>query len=458
VITVKIKPCNIYIISSLETAEAKIGEQVTLEAKGCEGGKLVWSDGSEGNIVKVRPIKLTTYTVVCTTCDGSTCKNAVTIKTKTGEPPKLEECPDFTLEITKGNSTIDNCYSNKIEITPKGCTGKLKWYDQTAFGGIAAREFDLRKPTVISAQCLLYGKTFSAEVKIVGKSKLEISQTQVPGGVPVSLYITGCYDGACTGIGNVTWSNKYQRGTGNVITQRFYEITTIKVICEVDNSVMDFIITPQFSSKECVLNRLSNDVKTTFRATECNENYSISWYESIGDANSLGNLVDQNINKLTVSRITGDEDKAQNFKYYKVFCVNNQNESIVCIGASFPSSKGCSAPPVGEDITDGSICKDYSLQNITLKAQRFTRDPGDDEKINLTPLTPFQLTSSWCTDKNGQYGTVKWYDKSNNLIATLSGGQLSNPVEIKEGRNLFYYSCTTDEGTCDLENITITLK
>lgn len=103
------------IVSSKNTVCGK--ESVILNATGCNGNAVVWSNGERGQEIIIKPLLSATYSAVCLNSDStfSQTSNQLIIEVKTPQKPILSCVKD---RICEGDS---------VQIIAKNCSGEVVW-------------------------------------------------------------------------------------------------------------------------------------------------------------------------------------------------------------------------------------------------------------------------------------------------------------------------------------------
>jgi uncharacterized repeat protein (TIGR01451 family)/gliding motility-associated-like protein len=93
------------------------GETVVLTATGCEAGNYIWSDGSTGNTLTVKPNAITQYRVRCKVadCEGSW-SPYTTITVGSPDPPTIT-----VSGATGTGSNVTACFGDPVTLTAQGC-------------------------------------------------------------------------------------------------------------------------------------------------------------------------------------------------------------------------------------------------------------------------------------------------------------------------------------------------
>jgi large repetitive protein len=214
------------------------GETVNLTATGCEGGSVVWSNGTVGASITVSPMATTEYTAKCKIADCmSAASNTVKITVNTtGTPPV----------VTAPKSNI--CTGESVTLSASGCEGGTITWSTGATG--SSISVSPTTTTTYSASCKgATGKCDSAPGSItvsVGNNTQPVTITASPSGTvcaggSVTLTATGC-----TG-GTITWSTGAV-GSSIVVTPSAttsYTATCKIGVCESVPATTTVTVTPR---------------------------------------------------------------------------------------------------------------------------------------------------------------------------------------------------------------------
>ncbi len=175
------------------------GGSTVLTASGCPGA-VVWSNGSTGSEITVRPARTTTYTAICRT--GSQSSNSLNCISCFAIP--LEIKVDDSVHPVLISSQKSICVNDTFSLRVVGCPGIVKWSDAMDL----TASYRVVKPavtTTYNAYCKVGDCEFATNVVSVrvGPAPVPVitaERTVVCAGEKVKVSASGC-------DGTVVWSN-----------------------------------------------------------------------------------------------------------------------------------------------------------------------------------------------------------------------------------------------------------
>jgi uncharacterized repeat protein (TIGR01451 family)/gliding motility-associated-like protein len=197
------------------------GETVNLTSTGCEGGSVVWSNGTVGASITVSPMATTEYTAKCKIADcTSAASNTVKITVNTvGSAPT----------VTASKNSI--CTGESVTLSATGCDGgTINWSNGATGNSITVSP---TTSTTYQASCKgATGKCDSAPASVtvsVGSNTQPVTIAASPSGTVcaggnVTLTATGCAGGT------VTWSTG---ATGSSVVVTPTGTTTYSATCKI---------------------------------------------------------------------------------------------------------------------------------------------------------------------------------------------------------------------------------
>ena len=196
-------------------------ELVTLTATGCTG-TVIWSNGETGTTIQVRPQQTTKYTAICRAQPGciSCFAEVWKITVNTPNPPVVTA------------SAMLVCVDDKVTLTATGCTGVVRWPDQstgTTWTG------QLQQTTSFQATCEQNNcvsnpsPTVSIQVSTPATPIISASKRDICAGQPVQLTASGC-------IGVVRWMDGGE-GVVRMITPN--QTINYKAVCQIGSCRSD---------------------------------------------------------------------------------------------------------------------------------------------------------------------------------------------------------------------------
>jgi RHS repeat-associated protein len=131
------------------------GTSRTLNANGCSGGTVTWSNGAVGASITVTPTATTTYSATCTTtCGTSAASAAVTLTVNGSGPP--------TLSATKTSVYV----GQTTQLSASGCPGTVNWSNGRT-GNPITLTATAAGSLSYTATCLVSGCTSAASAALV---------------------------------------------------------------------------------------------------------------------------------------------------------------------------------------------------------------------------------------------------------------------------------------------------
>lgn len=442
-VTIKVNPCKIEILASIGNVEAKVGECVSLEVKGCEAGKVVWDDGSTGASREVSQLKDKTYTATCTTCIDNSCKDEITIKLEKQAPPKFEECP--TLKLTYSPQKIEKCSSTLVKVWVEGCRPNYRdvvWNDTYLRMPEDPFEINVTNNTTVTVKCSsAYGSMLYGQIEINlepnNTSSIEVSPLVVAPGFKTTFIGTGCYTEDCKPA-SYRWKLNEIETTGKTFTQTLTGINKIlEVSCEDGSKKTKFDIKVEASEK-------CGEIKTEWRfipngvgfktsglylsSNGCDDTQPSIWYK-YDDVKGVNVKIASNAKKILVFQ-ERPQVFAQIHTSYSLYCINSSGKPCQMYKNIPTTDESLYAkPPEIEEETTPDPCNELNINTSTYK---------------LTTMTELILLSDWCVGGK----EVLWYKKnSRELIATLKIGEISTYGTLTKGLHFFLSKCILADGT-----------
>ncbi len=209
-------------IPVLNTSQGLIcaGGGAVLTASGCPGA-VVWSNGSTGREITVRPAQTTSYTAICRTGDPQT--NGLNCISCFAEPVEVKVADSVRPILISSRRGV--CASDTLSLRVVGCPGTVQWPDAKDLTG-SLRTVQPAATTTYGAICKVGDCDFPANVLSVrvGPEPVPVVTTErtiVCAGEKVKVSANGC-------DGTVTWSNGQ---TGSEIMLLPEASPTIKARC-----------------------------------------------------------------------------------------------------------------------------------------------------------------------------------------------------------------------------------
>lgn len=196
------------------------GDSAVLTASGCPGA-VVWSNGSTGREITVRPAQTTTYTAICRTSEGQA--DGLKCISCFAEPVEVRVADSVRPVLISAQKSV--CADDTLSLRVVGCPGNVYWADATDLTG----KLRVIKPlvtTTYSAICKVGDCSFGTNLATVqvGPAPVPVVttvRTAVCAGEKVKVSASGC-------DGIVTWSNG-QTGTEIMISPE--ATPTVKARC-----------------------------------------------------------------------------------------------------------------------------------------------------------------------------------------------------------------------------------
>ncbi|MBC3789826.1 putative repeat protein (TIGR01451 family)/gliding motility-associated-like protein [Spirosoma sp. LMG 31447] len=180
------------------------GATVTLEARGCVGGTIRWSDGSIGQAVDKTIFSNTVLTATCS-IDGCISKPSASLRIDLGTPG--------IPTITSNRTAV--CINETVVLTATGCEGSAYvWSDGRTIGNtltvIATADVSYRVKCKVgscegdwsASTTIRVGAPNAPTISVAGSGTSIVSSTTVCFGAPITLTAQGCPANSY-----VTWSN-----------------------------------------------------------------------------------------------------------------------------------------------------------------------------------------------------------------------------------------------------------
>lgn len=220
------------------------GQSATLTVVGCLG-QVIWSDGSLGTELTVRPQNTTKYTVTCRVDGCVSCFAEDVVVTVLGAP----------LAINASQQVV--CAGESVMLSAAGsCAGQIKWSD-----GTTAQQLTVQPTatTVYAVSCVSEGcatvqNAITVQIALPTPPTLVALRSSVCKGEKVGLSASNC-------TGTVKWSNGL---TGNMISVQPEATTTYTASCErgvcrsTESSPVAITVTGEAPAKPTVLAQMSN--------------------------------------------------------------------------------------------------------------------------------------------------------------------------------------------------------
>ncbi|WP_460980806.1 SdrD B-like domain-containing protein [Spirosoma fluminis] len=193
------------------------GGSTTLQAVGCEGGTVRWSDGQTGLTVSVSPTVTTTYSASCVVVNcTSVASNPITVNVLNPQTPV----------ITASASAV--CPGSSVTLTASGCVGgTIEWSDKAQTG--ASIVVTPYTKTTYTAQCRIAGCLSKPATKTIDISPelptptIVCSTTGVCPGETVTLTVENC-------LGTPVW-NSTTATTGSIVVTPTVGNNSYSVYC-----------------------------------------------------------------------------------------------------------------------------------------------------------------------------------------------------------------------------------
>ncbi len=170
------------------------GGETTLNASGCAGGTVRWSDGQTGMTVTVKPTVTTTYSASCAIANCvSGASNAITVTVNNPQTPTLTASADRV------------CPGSEVVLTASGCAnGTYQWAGRPETS--ASITVNPTSRTTYTVQCRIGGCVSGAATKTIDMNTnlpapaIVCSTTAACPGEEVTLTVVGC-------TGTPVWSS-----------------------------------------------------------------------------------------------------------------------------------------------------------------------------------------------------------------------------------------------------------
>ena len=180
------------------------GGATTMNATGCEGGIIKWSDGQSGLTVSVSPAVTTIYTANCVLGCTSAASNPITVWVLNPKTPV----------ITASAGSI--CPGTSVTLTASGCEGgTIMWSEGGQTG--ASIVVSPRGKTTYTAQCRIGSCLSNPSLKTIDVTTnlpaptIVCSTSIVCPGETVTLTVEGC-------VGTPVWNTTSQTTTSIIVT------------------------------------------------------------------------------------------------------------------------------------------------------------------------------------------------------------------------------------------------
>ena len=206
-------------IITFATDKVCAGASVTLNASGCEGGTITWSNGSTGSSISIVPVAGMSYSAICKKGDCVSAASNIYTPTIISTTPPAIVCSKK--ELCSGESLVLNALN---------CNGTVNW--STGQTGLAIT-INPTTTTTYTATCTVDGCTSKpSEGSTITVSNptvpiITCANTNICAGASATLNATGC-------AGTVVWSNG---ATGTSITVTPASSTTYTATCKVGECV-----------------------------------------------------------------------------------------------------------------------------------------------------------------------------------------------------------------------------
>ncbi|TDB59138.1 gliding motility-associated C-terminal domain-containing protein [Arundinibacter roseus] len=238
------------------------GGSATLLASGCPG-EVVWSNGSVGKEITVRPTQSTVYTAICRT-------GTLQCISCFAEPLEIKLVDSVRPLLVSSKSTV--CANDSLSLRVIGCPGTIRWSDTSGNTSSVRNERPLTTTTYEAVcqvgTCSYATNLVSVEVAPPTAPTIEATKYVICEGESVAITATGC-------SGIVEWSNG-QTGTNLALVPT--QTTTLTASCRVGScssgpsEALTLSLSPQ-APKPLVTNRTNEcpyqtlDLMTTLTTT-----------------------------------------------------------------------------------------------------------------------------------------------------------------------------------------------
>ena len=205
------------------------GGSAVLTASGCPG-VVVWSNGSMGREITVRPAQTTSYTAICRTGNQST--SGLNCISCFAEPIEVKVSDSVRPILVSSQKNI--CAGDTLSLRVVACPGVVQWADAADLT-VSLRTVRPAATTIYTAVCKVGDCDFatnSVNVR-VGPAPVPVitaERTAVCAGEKAKVSASGCE-------GVVTWSNGQ---TGSEITLSPEATPTIKARCGLGDCQSEF--------------------------------------------------------------------------------------------------------------------------------------------------------------------------------------------------------------------------